>query len=92
MNELSEFLNDHYVEAPSGNFRLAYFKEFLQYAYTFPGWKSDYQLAIRNSKNKKLMASIMFIPHKLKTWTDELWCAQVNFAVVHRKLRLKKLG
>ena len=33
MTELTDFINDHYVEAQGGDFRLAYTKEFLKWAY-----------------------------------------------------------
>ena len=59
MEELAEFLNDHYVESSDGSFRLAYTKEFLRWQYMKPGYNSEYQLAIRNSKNGKIMATIM---------------------------------
>ena len=92
MNELSEFLNDHYVEAQGGHFRLAYSKEFLQWAYQFPGHKKDYTICVRNSKNKKLLGTIMCIVCKIQAFDQELIVCETNFTAVHHKLRDKKLG
>ena len=92
MTELSNFLNDHYVENQGGDFRLAYSKDFLQWAYKFPGHKKEYTICVRNSKNKKLMATLMCIVCKIQAFDQELIVCETNFAAVHHKLRDKKLG
>ena len=92
MSELADFLNDHYVEGAAGDFRLAYTKEFLQWAYQADGNKREYAIAVRNSKNKKLMATLMCIVCKIQAFENTIVVCETNFAAVHHKLRDKKLG
>jgi len=61
-DELSEFLNYHYVESDMKDFRLKQDREMLQWAYTQPGFKKEYFIVIRNSKSRKIMANFMDLP------------------------------
>ena len=48
MDELSEFLNFHYVESEGADFRLAQSTKMLQWAYMIPGYKKEQFIVIRN--------------------------------------------
>lgn len=92
MKELSEFLNDHYVESDSNDFRLSQDTEYLKWAYTVPGYNKDYFMIIRNSKNKKILANFMVHPAKLKMFGKEQNVSMTNFLAIHKKLRGMKMA
>jgi len=92
MEELSQFLNDQYVEEQGGTFRLAFDRQTLQWAYKFPGFNKDYIVAIVNSKSKKILATFMCIISNLQAYDKKIIVAETNFQAVHKKLREKKMG
>jgi len=57
-----------------------------------PGYNPEYQLVIRNSKNKKIMANMMLMPGTLQAFGNKFNMYSCNFLAVHRKLREKKLA
>ena len=65
MLELSEFLNDHYVESEGSTFRLSQGPDFLKWVYCQPGFVKDYFMTIRNEKNNKIMATFLVNPQRL---------------------------
>mmetsp|Transcript_39623 Transcript_39623/g.60666 ORF Transcript_39623/g.60666 Transcript_39623/m.60666 type:complete len:84 (+) Transcript_39623:229-480(+) len=42
VEEIANFLSEHYVESTNGDFRLHYSKEFLQYVFQVPGSEKKY--------------------------------------------------
>jgi glycylpeptide N-tetradecanoyltransferase len=83
---------DHYVEDEVGNFRLFYTKEKLRWGVKTPGMIKDLNFMVRNSKNKKIMATLVACPKKIVINGQTLKMAEVNFLAVHRKLRSKRLA
>ena len=59
---MCKFLEDHYVEDTNGNFKVTYSPEKLRWACGTPGYIKDIHLLVRNSKNKKIMASAITDP------------------------------
>ena len=92
MDELSEFLNFHYVESEGADFRLAQSTKMLQWAYMIPGYKKEQFIVIRNTKSKKIMANFMLHPMRLVIMAKETNVSMTNFLAVHSKLRNKKMA
>ena len=56
-----------------------------------PGYKKDWHLGLRSSKDQKLLAFISGTPCKLNVSDLTVKTAEINFLCVHRKLRQKRL-
>jgi hypothetical protein len=65
VDRICEFLMDHYVEDTEGNFRLYYTKEKFRWGVCNPGRIKDLNFLVINSKNKKIMASLVACPKKI---------------------------
>lgn len=92
MNEFEVFMNEQYIESTTGNFRLWQSKEFLIWDYTKPGYTTEYFTVIRSKETKKLMASIMFLEQEMHLYGQEHRVAQVNWHVVHKEIRGKRIA
>lgn len=92
VEEICEFLMDHYVEDEVGNFRLLYSKEKFRWGAATPGYNKNLHFLVRNSKNKKIMASIVGCPKKIVICGKTMKIAEINFLAVHHKLRSKRLA
>ena len=51
MKEITDFLNNNYVESESKDFRLAQNVEQIKWAYTVPNYKTEYFYCIRSTAN-----------------------------------------
>jgi glycylpeptide N-tetradecanoyltransferase len=71
---------------------LLYSKEKFRWAIAPPGFLKDLHIIIRNSKNKKILATIMGVPKKIFLCGRNLKIVEVNFLAVHRKLRDKRMA
>jgi glycylpeptide N-tetradecanoyltransferase len=65
MAELTDFINNHYVEGPECDFRLNFDQKYIYWNLTRPGNKKEYQMKVINSKTKKILAFIMCCEIKL---------------------------
>ncbi|XBW37692.1 hypothetical protein QEN19_003276 [Hanseniaspora menglaensis] len=92
LEEIYTLLNENYVEDLSSMIRFDYSKEFLKWAISPPGTKSDWQVGIRAIVSKKLVAFISAVPLHLKINTAEVESVEINFLCVHKKLRSKRLA
>jgi glycylpeptide N-tetradecanoyltransferase len=92
VNEICEFLMDHYVEDLVGNFRLHYSKEKFRWGAATPGYIKDWHFLVRNSKNKKILASIVGCPKKIVINGQTIKMCEVNFLAVHHSLRGKRMA
>ena len=90
--EVHELLSFHYVEDDEEMFRLNYASSFLNWALKSPGWKKEWHIGVRASKSRKLVAFISAVPCKLRVRGNLVDSAEVNFLVVHKKLRGKRLA
>ena len=90
--EVADFLTQSYVESQTGDFRLLYTPEKLRWSCCSPGYHARYHVAVRNQKNKKLLATIVLIPKKAVLLGKNVKVAEVNFLAVHRALREKRLA
>ena len=92
MKSLYELLKDHYVEDDDNKFRFDYPIEFLRWTLCIPNYKKEWHLGIQSSKDKKLLGFISGTPLKVTVNENNIKMAEINFLVVHKKLRTKKLA
>lgn len=57
-----------------------------------PGWTKEWHVGIRASASQKLVAFISAIPVSLRVRKKVLAASEVNFMVVHKKLRSKRMA
>ncbi|TVY16767.1 Glycylpeptide N-tetradecanoyltransferase [Lachnellula arida] len=92
LKEVYDLLYGHYVEDDEAMFRFNYSKSFLKWALTSPGWFPDWHRGIRATVSRKLVAFISAIPVTLRVREKDLKASEVNFMVVHKKLRSRRLA
>ena len=63
----------------------------LRRAILSPGWTRDWHVGVRATQSRKLVAFIAAIPVELRVRDKVLHSSEVNFLVVHKKLRAKRL-
>ncbi|KAF4631840.1 hypothetical protein G7Y89_g6291 [Cudoniella acicularis] len=91
LKEVFELLYGHYVEDDEAMFRFNYSKSFLKWALLSPGWQKEWHVGVRATESRKLVAFISAIPFKLRVRENVLNASEVNFLVIHKKLRSKRL-
>ncbi|TVY37773.1 Glycylpeptide N-tetradecanoyltransferase [Lachnellula occidentalis] len=92
LQEVYDLLYGHYVEDDEAMFRFNYSKSFLKWALTSPGWFPEWHRGIRATVSRKLVAFISAIPVTLRVREKDLKASEVNFMVVHKKLRSRRLA
>ncbi|KAI6782283.1 glycylpeptide N-tetradecanoyltransferase [Emericellopsis cladophorae] len=92
IKEVYELLNGHYVEDDGAMFRFNYSPSFLRWAMMSPGWHKRYHVGVRATQSRKLVAYISAIPAHVRVRDKVVLCSEVNFLVVHKKLRGKRLA
>lgn len=93
VKELYELLNGHYVEDDEAMFRFNYSPSFLRWAMMSPGWHRRYHVGVRATQSRKLVAYISAIPARVRVRDRPAFTtSEVNFLVVHKKLRGKRLA
>ena len=92
LTEVHELLSGHYVEDADATFRLTYTASFLNWALKSPGWRKEWHIGVRVAKTKKLVAFISGVPVDVRIRDKTVRCSEVNFMVVHKKLRSKRLA
>ncbi|KAH7103465.1 Myristoyl-CoA:protein N-myristoyltransferase, N-terminal domain-containing protein [Auriculariales sp. MPI-PUGE-AT-0066] len=92
LTELYELLSANYVEDDGATFRFKYSAEFLQWALMPPGWHKEWHVGVRVKSNRKLVAFIGGAPVTLRVRNAQFKSVEINFLVVHKKLRGKRLA
>ncbi|GAA5933143.1 glycylpeptide N-tetradecanoyltransferase NMT1 [Sporobolomyces koalae] len=92
LKEVYELLTHHYVEDADASFRFDYAAEFIEWALKPPGYVPDWHVGIRVAASDKLVGFIAGIPVDLRIRTVTKRCTEINFLVVHKKLRSKRLA
>jgi glycylpeptide N-tetradecanoyltransferase len=90
LKEVYELLNGHYVEDDEAMFRFKYSPDMLKWALMSPGWKKEWHVGIRGGT--KLCAFISAVPVQIRVRDRVVKGSEVNFMVVHKKLRNKRLA
>lgn len=57
-----------------------------------PGWRKEWNIGVRVTSSKKLVAFVSAIPVTLRVRLDTFVASEVNFICVHQKLRNKRLA
>ena len=91
-NDVYELLAENYVEDDDCLFRFDYSKEFLLWALTPPGYRTDFHVGVKSSKSGKLMALITAVPADIQIYDSTKSMVEINFLCVHKKLRSKRLA
>lgn len=92
LEEVYDLLSGHFVEDDEAMFRFRYSTAILKWAMMSPGWKKQWHRGVRATQSKKLVAFIAAIPLELRVRKNTLHASEVNFMVVHKKLRSKRLA
>ncbi|GAA5868296.1 hypothetical protein JCM3774_000997 [Rhodotorula dairenensis] len=92
LKEVYELLTHHYVEDLDATFRFDYSPEFIEWALKPPGYYADWHVGIRVAETGKLVAFIAGIPIELRVRNATKRCTEINFLVVHKKLRSKRFA
>ncbi|KAK6464114.1 Glycylpeptide N-tetradecanoyltransferase [Scheffersomyces coipomensis] len=94
LDEVYQLLYEHYVEDQDGTFRFKYTHEFFNWALKPPGWRKNWHVGVRVKDTNKLVAFISAIPAdlKLNTSGNVIPSVEINFLVIHKKLRNKRLA
>lgn len=91
--ELYNLLANNYVEDDDALFRFDYSRDFLVWALTPPGYRSEFLFGVRTASGaRKLVAFISGIPTRIKVYQKEVDVVEINFLCVHKKLRSKRLA
>lgn len=90
--ELYTLLANNYVEDDDCLFRFEYSEDFLMWALTPPGHRTDFLLGVRAQKSQKLVAFISGVPARVRVREREVEMVEINFLCVHKKLRSKRLA
>ena len=90
--EICDFLQDHYVESSTGDFKLIYTVERFRWAVLPPGYIKDLHTLVRSTKTKKIMATNLTIPKKMVVHGQNQKMAENNFLAVHQNLRDKRMA
>lgn len=93
LEELYSLLYNNYVEDDDNSFRFQYSPQFLEWALKPPGWRKEWNVAVRIKDTGKLVASITGAPQHLRVRDKAAQeMAEINFLCVHKKLRNKRLS
>jgi glycylpeptide N-tetradecanoyltransferase len=92
LKQVYTLLNENYVEDDDNMFRFDYSMSFLRWALKPPGFRREWHLGVRVSKNKKLVGFISAIPAVIKVEDKFIQLVEINFLCVHKSLRDKRLA
>ncbi|KKA29855.1 hypothetical protein TD95_000432 [Thielaviopsis punctulata] len=92
LKEVHALLQGHYVEDTESMLRFNYSLGMLRWAMMSPGWKKMWHVGVRAGPMRKLVAFISAIPVKVNVHGKQFITSEVNFLVVHKKLRGKRLA
>ncbi|KAH8890695.1 N-myristoyl transferase [Thozetella sp. PMI_491] len=91
IQDLSDLLEGHYVEDKDNMFRFNSSTAYLRWSLNLPGWRSDWQLGVRDSETSNLVASILATPIDVQIRKTTLHAVLVNFLCIHSDYRYRRL-
>lgn len=71
---------------------MGYSVEKFRWAAASPGYVKELHTVVRNSKNKKIMATAVGIPKDFIINGEKVKMVEGNFLCIHQKLRNKRLA
>jgi glycylpeptide N-tetradecanoyltransferase len=89
IHELYNLLNNNYVEDCYSYLRFNYNHECIKFAISGPKWGSHFNLGIRFKRTKKIIGFISSNFRKIVTIPKILFCSEINFLCLEKKLRKK---
>ena len=92
MDEVVDFMNNHFVEDERGLFTINYNREKLRWGIGIPGYWKELHLTVRSEKNKKIMGLSLNYPKKYMIFGQQHKCTEGNIYAVHKALRQKRLA
>lgn len=93
IQELYDLLYQNYIEDTDETLRFQYTPQLLEWALKPPGWVADWHIGVRVKATGKLVAFISGVPQTLRVRTNDPFpIVDINFLVVHKKLRSKRLA
>lgn len=85
IEELCEFLKENYIRDEF--FEFHYSKELVKWTIQPPGYRDEWNLAIRKKNDNKLIAFMSGIPLRVRTNEKTINMLQINFLCVSEQLR-----
>lgn len=92
LNEVYDFLKEHYVSDNSGMYRFRYTPNFLKWSLTPPDYQKDWIIGVRVKANKKLVGFISGVPLRVCVKGEVVNMAGIDFLCIHSRLRSKRLA
>ncbi|EPQ28528.1 uncharacterized protein PFL1_03832 [Pseudozyma flocculosa PF-1] len=92
LKEVYDLLSANYVEDDDASLRFNYSPEFLNWVLKHPGYRQTWHIGVRVKSTRKMVAFISGIPHELRVRDHSYHSTEINFLVVHKKLRNKRLA
>lgn len=92
VEEAYVLLRDNYVEDDDAMFRFDYSRGFLRWALMPPEWRKDWQVAVRKTASKKLLAMITGTFAEVAVCGVDMPMAEINFLCIHKELRDRRLA
>jgi len=92
LDNLYEFLRDHYVEDDDHMFRFDYSKNFLRWHLTAPGYLKQWLCSIRKETDGSFVGFISAIPVHIVINSKEVQMVEINFLCVHKKYRAYRMA
>ncbi|KAN0061814.1 glycylpeptide N-tetradecanoyltransferase [Thecaphora frezii] len=92
LKEVYDLLSANYVEDDDASLRFNYSPEFLHWVLKHPGYRQTWHIGVRVKSTRKMVAFISGIPHELRVRDQSFHSTEINFLVVHKKLRNKRLA
>ena len=92
VQEICDFLEQHYVEDVNGYFKVTYTLAKFRWAVQTLHYRKELHFTIRNSNNGKIMGLATGDPKKFMINGTAIRLVEGNFLCVHSKLRNKRLA
>ncbi|OMH79733.1 Glycylpeptide N-tetradecanoyltransferase [Zancudomyces culisetae] len=93
LKEIHNLLSVNYVEDVDEMFRFKYSADFLIWALKSPGYRSEWNIGIRNTGNKELQGFVSGTEMDLRVnETNRLKMTEINFLCLSKKLRKSRMA
>lgn len=76
--EMTEFLENYYVEDKDHTFRLSYSEELLEWAILIPNYYKEWHIGIRVKSNNKLVACIIGTPIDIEIYDKTIKSSEIS--------------
>ena len=91
IQEVYDLLKNNFVEDSDSNYRFEYSVDLLRWVLDTPNRDQDLHLGVKATGKTKILGFLAGIPTKININGNVIKTCYINFLVVHKKLRHKKL-